>query len=354
MKIKSLLMLLAFLGLPLASCTSTSSTQPSPQGTDTTQPGNTDTTQPQPSDEPYVDYYVSAVSDTSAPMIAGTYEGKELDYVISSYPVIFAARNQSKKELTEIINVAEEFGEKYDTDGFPQAGLFIKTSLDEDASKSSDIESFLAAFDSSVTDLVNGATKAVEYMNAYNQDATLQQSRFGFNSNVLKGSQNGNKLAFIEADKNPTIADFNTFKTSLNIDVAEEDLSKYYPTSSQENASAEAESLEFNVVCPKGAPAASLARYATSDKLILGQPTQVQAAFKQGTADFIVFDSVNGLKLSAQNGDNYKLVRMVTYGNLYVVATGNDDNSKLDREDLVLSYGQNFVPDLAFKAVYGD
>ena len=43
---------------------------------------------------------------------------------------------------------------------------------------------------------------------------------------------------------------------------------------------------------------------------------------------------------------------MLTFGNLYVVATGNDDNDHLDESDLIVGYGENLVPDLAFKAVY--
>ncbi len=307
-------------------------------------------------DEPYIDYYVSSVSDTSASLISGLYNGVELDYVISSYPVILAARNSSGKDLTEIINVAEEFGEKYGTEGFPQAGLFIKTDLDEnnDADTITAIKNFLGTFDNDVVDIINGATNAVAFMNEYSNDSTTQQARFGFASSVLTSSQAENKLAFISADDNPSLEELSVFEDPLNLTYSENQLSSYYPTNYTGDSQYEiVEELNFTITCPQGAPAATLARYATSENANIVASTQVSAAFATGESDFIIFDSVNGLNLAEMYCNNYKLVRMVTFGNLYVVATGNDDNGQLDRTDIVLSYGQDNVPDLAFKAVYG-
>ena len=45
---------------------------------------------------------------------------------------------------------------------------------------------------------------------------------------------------------------------------------------------------------------------------------------------------------------------MATFGNLYIVATGNDEDNTLSNDDYIVSYGENLVPDLAFKAVYGE
>ena len=107
--------------------------------------------------------------------------------------------------------------------------------------------------------------------------------------------------------------------------------------------------LRFTIISPQGAPAASLARYGKSGKLTLAQAQQVRAAFTSAESDFIIFDSVNGLKLA---GDNYRLARMVTFGNLYVISTGNDDDGVMDDEDNIFSYGEGLVPDMAFKKVY--
>lgn len=325
----------------LASCTSTSSSSFNNSSSD--------------EKTPYIDAYVSAVSDTAPILISGKYNSIDVDYVVSSYPVILQARTQSGKALTEAVDIAEEFGKKYQTDGFPQAGLFIKTSIENDQSQADNIISFLNSFDKATADLVNGGQKAVEYINSYNSDVEQQKLRFGFNAGVIKNSQAENKLAFITKEQNPSADQFKVFSEPLGVNIKEADLSKYYPTNmTGQTSETEMDELAFKVTSPQGAPASAVAKYASSTNLEITQPAQVQAAFTKGESDFIIFDSVNGLKLSAKNGNNYKLVRMVTYGNLYVVSTGNDEDNKFSSDDYIVSYGQGLVPDLAFKAVYGE
>lgn len=176
------------------------------------------------------DAYGSAVSDTPQVMLTGLLEGQKVDYVVSSYPPIFSALNNAnrKTDLSIYSNVAEEFGKKFGTEGFPQAGLFIKASLEADASKKEAIESFLSQFDSDVEDLIAGGEQCVSLMNQYG-DATKQQTRFGFNSNVIKGIQETNGLSFLSADKNPTVEGFGAFQSPLGISVTAENLSSYYP-----------------------------------------------------------------------------------------------------------------------------
>lgn len=293
--------------------------------------------------------YVKDVSATSPILIAGQLEGVTIDYVVTSQPVLFAA-SQKNGNLSIYANIAAEFGEKYSTDGFPQAGLFIKKSLAEDTSKKEDIETFLSTFDTDIEDLISGGTNAVSYMNAYSTDTTVQQSRFGFAAGVISNVQKDNGLAIIGTDKQPSIEDFAKFKEPLGIDIQEENLSTYYSDYPTKEAS---DSLSFSVITPKGAPSAAFARYASdTDHFTAASPSDVQAAFQKKEADFIVFDSVNGLKLSAANDSAYLLVRMVTFGNLYLVSTGNDTNSTLDSTDKVVSYGEGLVPDLVYKSVY--
>lgn len=176
------------------------------------------------------DNYGAQVSDTSPVLLSGTFEGQEIDYVVSSYPPIFAAMNNANKktDLSVYSNVAEEFGEKYDTDGFPQAGLFIKKSLEENDTLKADLTSFLNQFDKDIEDLVNGASEAVKLLGEYGS-VEEQADRFGFNANVLKGVQKTNALAFLTADKNPSLAGYDVFKSEFGFPITEDLLSSYYP-----------------------------------------------------------------------------------------------------------------------------
>ena len=121
-----------------------------------------------------------------------------------------------------------EFGEKYDTDGFPQAGLFIKKSLEENDTLKADLTSFLNQFDKDIEDLVNGASEAVKLLGEYGS-VEEQADRFGFNANVLKGVQKTNALAFLAADKNPSLAGYDVFKSEFGFPITEDLLSSYYP-----------------------------------------------------------------------------------------------------------------------------
>ncbi|MCR4699040.1 MAG: hypothetical protein K5762_06720 [Bacilli bacterium] len=307
-----------------------------------------------------VDHYVSDVASTAPFMISGVDGEETVDYVISSYPVIFSAMSNKEKKTNLSIykNVASEFSTKYSTEGFPQAGLFIKSELYNkyvaaEEKTLSNVDSFLTAFDAATADLKAGGTNAISAMTAYSEDLTQQATRFGFNANVIKNVQKENNLAFITHDKNPTAEQLGVFSAPLGINIAAGDLasSLYDPTKAFESTTA-LESLPYSVLCPKGAPAATFASFAADENLNLTSPDNVRGGFATKTSDFIVFDAVNGVKLSKANADSYKLVRMVTFGNLYIVATGNDEDGVLTDEDYIVSYGEGLVPDLAFKAVF--
>lgn len=297
-----------------------------------------------------IDKYVGDVASTAPIMIAGLASGQKVDYVVSSYPVIFSAFQKNPK-LRVVRNVAEDFSKKFGTEGFPQAGLFIRRSLSDDQGQSAQVSFFLHTFDTDVNDLIQGGKQTAEKMNGFSHDEKVQRERFGFTSHVIQEIQKTNGLAFLSKEKNPDIQGFSKFKTPLGIQIQKEDLSSYY--TKDVTSSLLDSDLSFHVVAPLGAPSAALVRYASdTEKLDLTTPANVSAAFKKNEADFILFDSVNGLKLSSSFDHEYLLVRMVTFGNLYLVATGNDKDEVISEDDYIVGYGENLVPDLAFRAVY--
>lgn len=294
--------------------------------------------------------YVNDVSSTAPVLVSGKFQGEDVDYVLSSQPVIFASMNNPNKttDLSVKVDLREEFSSIYNTNGFPQAGLFIRSDLLNDDNKS-DVLSLLDVIDSACLDLVNGASLTIDFMKTYSEDLSIQADRFDFNMNVLKAVQKENGLAFISHDTNPDIDELSRFKLPLGIDIAKDDLSSLYQTDGIKDNSF---INPFSIISPKGAPSATLARFADDEKIDIAAPNIVQSTFAKKDKDFIIFDSVNGVKLSKKNGDSYKLIRMLTYGNLYLVSTGNDSDGKLDEGDFILGYSEGLIPDLVFKAVY--
>jgi len=337
-----------------SSLASSSSSQLSNSASSSTQDVSASASSTSSASESYVKAWVSDVSGTASIMIAGQYEGTDVDYVVSSYPVVAnALAKNTKLSVKEDLGAA--FGTKYGTDGFPQAGLFIKNSLSTDSSKNDSVDQFLNTFDASINDLISGGSEAIANMKAYGTDDE-QTARFGFKSAVLNLCQkdSGNKLAFISKAKNPDVAGFDKFTSPLGFSVTDSLLSSHYPTKSTSTLTTKATTLDYKVVCPSGAPAAAFSQFASGTNLTITSPANVKAALAKGEADFIMFDSVNGLNAIKSQSYGYSLVRMVTFGNLYLVATGNDDNATFEKSDYTVAYGETLIPGKVFKSIYQD
>lgn len=108
--------------------------------------------------------------------------------------------------------------------------------------------------------------------------------------------------------------------------------------------------LDYNVIAPIGATSLAYVTYA-SDRTrveITNQTANVRAAFYSDTYDAIIFDTFTGLSLIQNSDLKFKLARVITIGNLFVVATGKDKNDTIDRSDNIAAFGQGLMPDKIF------
>lgn len=111
----------------------------------------------------------------------------------------------------------------------------------------------------------------------------------------------------------------------------------------------------LKIVCPTGAP--SLAFYNNVDNVNFetnSTPSNI-VAMMNGTSsyDVVVIDTVSGIK-AINNGANFKIAANLTFGNFYIASTGNDDNDTMDKDDVIILFGQNQTPDLLFNKIYGE
>lgn len=122
------------------------------------------------------------------------------------------------------------------------------------------------------------------------------------------------------------------------------------PSSQEESSSEESSSsivastsLNLTITCPKGAPSLALVPFLHdySSKVTITSPTEVVAGFTSATSDIIIFDISKGYNLIAKQNKNYKLAKVLTAGNVYLMSTGNDDNDVLDYTDSFVSFGTN-------------
>ena len=115
--------------------------------------------------------------------------------------------------------------------------------------------------------------------------------------------------------------------------------------------------LSLSVVTPSGAPSVCFYKYvADESKVEVRSPEEASgiAAYMQtGAKDVIVLPTNAGIQ-QIKNGAQYKIAANITFGNLFIAATGNDDNGVMDGDDYVVLIQQNNVPDKLFQYCYGD
>ena len=101
--------------------------------------------------------------------------------------------------------------------------------------------------------------------------------------------------------------------------------------------------IDYSVVSPTGAPALSLLDFIDDEKMsfdFVEGSDVLQAEFSSGEADVIIAPINLGAKLASATG-NYKLVAVLTWGNLYLVSTVDEAEAA---ENPVAAFGEAAVP----------
>ena len=117
----------------------------------------------------------------------------------------------------------------------------------------------------------------------------------------------------------------------------------------------------IKVIVPDGAPALAIAKFIYDGESFGTGKTfsysvvasgNIGGAVQQGLGDIVIIPVNAASKLyKANSADTYKLVSVVTHGNLYIMST-EQFSSVTDLKDKVIGViGQGLVPDLTFKAV---
>lgn len=111
--------------------------------------------------------------------------------------------------------------------------------------------------------------------------------------------------------------------------------------------------VDIKIISPSGAPSAAFYTYAKDANFETNStPANVGAQLQANNYGAVAFDFYNGLKSIKKNNGNYKLARIITGGNLYLVGIGKENEPTKD--DYIVSFGQGLLPDMVYRKIYGD
>lgn len=110
---------------------------------------------------------------------------------------------------------------------------------------------------------------------------------------------------------------------------------------------------ELTIISPTGAPAVAFYNYATNENYTTnGTPANILSGMTQNGNDIVVIDTLSGLNAIKDADAPYQILATITFGNFYLVGTGNDDDQTIDADDKIVLFGQNQTPDKLFKFLY--
>lgn len=116
--------------------------------------------------------------------------------------------------------------------------------------------------------------------------------------------------------------------------------------------------LSFKILCPVGAPTAAFYPYFNDSEHFetASVPTNVRDQFLAPSSVYssLVFDSLTGMTLIKGKNAPFKLAKIITKGNFFVLSLNgdNDANSDIPETAKILSFGEGGTPDLIFKHLY--
>ena len=115
------------------------------------------------------------------------------------------------------------------------------------------------------------------------------------------------------------------------------------------------EGTNLRIVSPTGAPAVAFYNYSTSDNFQTNSdPSNIIPMMLNETVDVAVLPTNAGIQAIVGKKVNYKIAATITSGNIFIGATGNDDDGVMDADDYIVSFQQGAVPDKIFHYVYGN
>lgn len=110
----------------------------------------------------------------------------------------------------------------------------------------------------------------------------------------------------------------------------------------------------LSIMTPTGAPAVVFSAFIKDSKYEpSSNPQTIIAQMTDENVDIAVLPTNAGVQQIVKKGLNYKIASTITFGNLFVVSSGTDDDGVMDAFDNIYLFGKDSVPHKIYKSVYG-
>lgn len=107
---------------------------------------------------------------------------------------------------------------------------------------------------------------------------------------------------------------------------------------------------EVTTIVPFGAPSVCYYDQGNNENLYTAEPTAILPLFQNPNPlyDALIIDSRTGLLHSKRNNSPYKMAKLITAGNLYLVGL-NGNNNAPTTNSVIYAFQENEIPGLVFK-----
>ena len=270
-------------------------------------------------------------------------DNDKADYVFLAQPAVAGVMSQ-KESLKMYANVQNDYKAKTNNLEITQASIFVKASSDNTA-----VSSFLSMIKNDVTELMADPETVLPSSTSSLEAQVVTGKLGGQVALISKLLKNGNSigLGYKEAKTNKSAID--AFIGTLGLSASNDNI--YF----EQNASVPAATtLDLQVACPAGAPATAFYKHLGNSKMEVGNADTIVSYLSSNSNKDVVIAPTNAGIAAINKGATYKLAATITFGNFFILSTGNDTDGVMNKGDKVLAFQESGVPGKLFKYLYND
>ena len=271
-----------------------------------------------------------------------TRDPNTVDYVLLAEPALTTVL-KTTSNAREYLNLQTEYKNKSENLILTQASVFVKNGLSDEVIHGG-IESRLRT---SINKMINTPDSVATYMNAVDNPETI----FTVKPNIaVEVTKNGNRMGLGYKPGYEIKDDINRFASIFGANqINDENIIQ----NGGEVEEGDISGLKFLV--PTGAPAVAMAAFATLEGFeTVTEPSAIVPRMANKSADVVVLPTNVGVTALVAKNVEYKLLGTITFGNLFIASTGNDDDGVMDEDDYIVSFQKGAVPDKIFHYIFGE